>query len=483
MLTMYKQITIHTLYKQGVKKSEIARQLGCHRNTVTNILGQDTPREAQTREKRSLLDTYADKIKELMEKKVNRVRIHEILMEQYGIQAAYDTLRKYVTKHFPKTAEAFGVQVTEPGEEAELDFGYLGVLPGKNGAPTKTWGLAVILSYSRVGYFAICYDQKLETLCSALQEAFSYFGGAPKKLKVDNMKTAVLTNRRFEVEFNPDFLEFTRFYNVVIVPCTPYSPEQKGKVEAGVKYLQGNFVNGRDFRDGADIVRKLAEWMTNHANTRVHGTTRKVPWQELVGTERAALQPLPQEEFSFFQRAVRKVSPNCHIHFENVYYSVPSLYVGQEVTVRFNDHLLRVISAGEQIALHARSFQQGEYVTVRSHLPSYKVYSETERQAKVEEQMRQIGEAAHEYFHFLLESKPGYWSQQVRAIFGFCKEYGNEAINLSLKRALYYKVTDVVTIKHILEKKLYAADLEPLLPKETVTTDTLARDLTYYSLS
>jgi hypothetical protein len=94
----------------------------------------------------------------------------------------------YVKKRFPSQKEAFGVQNTAPGEEAELDFGYLGMLPGKDGRKVKTWGLAVILSYSRVGYYAICYDQKLDTLCSELKQAFAYFGGVPKKLKVDNMK-------------------------------------------------------------------------------------------------------------------------------------------------------------------------------------------------------------------------------------------------------------------------------------------------------
>jgi hypothetical protein len=71
----------------------------------------------------------------------------------------------------------------------------------------------------------------------------------------------------------------------------------------------------------------------------------------------------------------------------------------------------------------------------------------------------------------------------VRAILGLCKEYGNEAVDLSLKRALYYKAIDVTTIKHILEKKLYEASLEPMLPKETNYDNSLCRDLSYYSLS
>jgi Mu transposase, C-terminal domain/Integrase core domain len=245
-----------------------------------------------------------------------------------------------------------------------------------------------------------------------------YFGGVPKKLKVDNMKAVVVTNQKHKLEFNQDFLEFARHYTVVIVPCTPYSPEQKGKVESGIKYLQQNFVNGRDFTDDRDIARKLKEWMTTYANQRVHGTTRKVPWVELQEKERVSLQPLPEEEFALFERCIRKVGRNCHIHFDNNYYSVPFSLVGKEVTVRFTPGMLRIVSEGEEVALHARSTGSGEYVTVPAHLPEHKVYSETEHQEKYEERMRSIGEDAHAYFLMLLRFKPGYWKQTVRGVLG-----------------------------------------------------------------
>jgi transposase len=479
---MYKQITIQTLHKQGVKKSQIARQLGCHRNTINNVLERKAFSEKQTRVKSSLFDPYKEKIRQLHEQEVSRVRMYEILTEEYSLHVSYDTLRKYVNKHFPKPVEAFGVQQTNPGEEAELDFGYLGMLPGRDGKKVKTWGLAVILSYSRVGYYAICYDQKLETLVKEVANAFTYFGGVPKRLKVDNMKTAILKNRHYDLEFNQDFLEFAHHYGTVIIPCTPYSPEQKGKVESGIKYLQGNFVNGRVFVSDRDIASQLRVWMTDHANKRLHGTTKKVPWVVLVEKERPALQPLPNEEFSLFQRCTRKVNLNCHIHFENNYYSVPFALVGKEVTVRFNTHLVRIIFAGEQVALHTISTGSGEYITVRAHLPEHKRYSETEHQARYEEQMREIGEEAHEYFHMLLKTKPGYWAQTVRAILGLTKQYGLEVINLSLKRARYYQAVDVTTIKHIVEKKLYLLAVEPILPKAGEEQPVMGRDLSYYTV-
>jgi len=347
MLTMYKQITIKTLHNQGEKKSHIARELGCHRNTVLNIVKRDRLIEKQTRVRSSIFDTHKQRIKECLDQKISRLRIFEILQEEYVLKVTYTTLCKYIQNQCPKRQEVYGVQVVEPGEVAEIDFGELGMFPGPLGKKVRTFGLAVILPYSKLDFYAICYDQRLETLTRELKNAFDYFSGVPKRLKVDNMKTAILRNQHYDLEFNQDFLEFAAHYNTVVFPCTPYSPEQKGTVESGIKYLQQNFVAGRTFSSEADIKRQLRNWMDNYANLRIHGTTKRIPRQVFETEEKLKLQPLPQEEFAFLNRVERTVAPNCHIHFENNYYSVPASLVGKEVTVRFNDHLIRVVYASE----------------------------------------------------------------------------------------------------------------------------------------
>jgi len=110
------------------------------------------------------------------------------------------------------------------------------------------------------------------------------------------------------------------------------------------------------------------------------------------------------------------------------------------------------------------------------------MYSETEHQAKFEAKMRVIGESAHEYFLLLLKTKQRYWFQTVRGVLGLSAQYGNDAVNLSLKRALYYQATDVTTIRHILEKKLYLLAPEPILPKIVEVEPVMSRDLRYYAV-
>ena len=203
--------------------------------------------------------------------------------------------------------------------------------------------------------------------------------------------------------------------------------------------------------------------------------------------ERKALLELPAEDFAFFNRSIRKVALNCLIYFENNYYSVPFRYVGEDVTIRWNEHMLRIISGGEEVALHHKAEGKGNYVIVRAHFPDNKVYSESEQQLKYEEKMRGIGEDAHEYFRWLLARKEPYWFQIVRGILGLNQTYGNEAVNKALKRAMYYQVRNVGTIRHVLEKKLYLEELEPKLLDTEMTVfmredNPLCRDLSYYSV-
>lgn len=485
MLTMYQQITIKTLHKQGSKNAFIARQLGCHRNTVGNIIAREGLIEKQTRIKGSVYAAVDEKIKVYLNKdrkeKVSVLRMYEIFRDEYGIKSTYVNLCKYIQKYHPKSKEAFGVQITEPGEVAEIDFGYLGMFPGTRGTLVKTYGLVVVLHFSKLGFYAITYDQKLETLIKELERAFVYFNGVPLRLKVDNMKTAILKNQHYELEFNPDFLGFAYHNNSVIIPCTPYSPEQKGTVESGIKYLQGNFISGRAFTDSAEMKRQLTDWMNNYANKRIHGTTKKVPEQVFKQEEKQKLQPLPENAFAFFNRAERIVAANCHIHFGNSYYSVPASLVGKEVTVRWNEKLMRVIFKGEQVALHMVSREIGNYVTKRFHLPDYKVYSRTEYQARFEAQFTDMGEDAHRYFRYLMEQKEPYWSRIAKYILGLQEKYGTEAVCAALKRALYYQVRDCPTIRNILERKLYLHKPEPKLLKRPESESEFTRGLDYYT--
>jgi transposase len=145
MLAMHKQSSIQTLHKQGKRNADIARIVGCHRNTVWKAIKRDRIIERQTRRKASELDVHKEQIEKWLEANITRVRIYQKLQEGNRIKSTYANLCEYIKKHVPSVMKAFGVQHTAPGEEAELDFGYLGMLPGIGGKPIKTWGLVLFV--------------------------------------------------------------------------------------------------------------------------------------------------------------------------------------------------------------------------------------------------------------------------------------------------------------------------------------------------
>jgi hypothetical protein len=257
-----------------------------------------------------------------------------------------------------------------------------------------------------------------------------------------------------------------------------YSPEQKGTVEGGVKYAQQNFVPGRVFANKHAVKKQLREW-NDRINRKVHGTTKKVIEEAFLKEEKGNLLPLPSEEFSFFYHSERIVGKNCHIHLENNYYSVPFSFTGKQVTVRWSKQVVRVIYQGEELALHQKSTGQGHYVTQRVHLPADKIYSETEYQQKHANRMRQIGDNASLYFTMLLEKQPRYWYQTLRAVYGLVAEYGTDAVNKALGRALSYGARDIRIIRNILEGKLYELT-DTVTPAITFEQTRNSRDLWYY---
>lgn len=494
MLTMYQQITIKTLKNQGKTNKDISLELNCHRNTVHNILSRLKIVEKQTREKSSYFDKYSDLIKKYLDQKVSRLRIHEILKAEYTINRTYDALCKYIQVNFPKHREAYVVQETDAGETAEVDFGYLGLVKDiGSGLMKKAYVFIFTLCFSRSSFYCVTYSQSVKSFIEAHIKAFTYFGGVTKRVKIDNLKSAVLKNRRYDLEFNRDFLEFSHHYNFVITPCTPYEPQQKGKVESAVGYTKKNFMAGRVFIDSHDLEMRLHEWMVDYANRRTHGTTKQIPEEQFIKEEKNLLQSLPDTEFSFYESFIRKVSVNCHINLDNNYYSVPYQYVDRSVEARSDKNLVRIYSDNEEIAVHLKSTGQGQYVTNQSHFPPDKCYSSTSFQQKYEDKMRLIGTSCLEFFNLVIKKDPSSWGRTIRKTLGLASEVGNDRIEAAVRRAIYFNAIDFNTIKNIIDDNLENLELEKKIVDGSTSLTTMSqekdqsnnmdRELNYYQLN
>jgi len=159
------------------------------------------------------------------------------------------------------------------------------------------------LGWSRMAYAEFCDDERVETLIRCHENAFAAFGGVPREVLFDNMKTVVLernTYGRGMHRFHAGFLDYAKHAGFLPRLCQPYRAQTKGKVERFVGYLKGSFwvpfvASMRQLGLALDkhaANAAASRWLREVANARVHATTGEIPAGRLL-TERARLQMLP----------------------------------------------------------------------------------------------------------------------------------------------------------------------------------------------
>jgi transposase len=450
--------TIKTLWKKHKNKSLIAKLTGHDWKTVAKRI-KEIEQEKEYQHKKPhprILDPHHEQILKWIEEDLTGVRIHEKI-QQKGVKVGYTTVKDYLTL-IKKKEKIFMRIHTLPAEEAQVDFGYVGYT-SYEGKRRKTWVFNMRLSYSRLDYYEVVYDQRVETFILCHIHAFRFFGGIPQYIKIDNLKSAILEANFYEPVYQELYRNFASYYGFQPLPCRVRRPNDKGKVESGIKYVKGNFFLGRHFQDEQDVQRRLRIW-NQRINQRIHGTTRKIPQEVFEKEEKTQLLPLPQEEFAMAKVGTRKVYHDCHIYVDYNYYSVPFSYVGKTVEINLTEKLLKISYQGKEIATHLRLSGRGNFSTSNSHYPAYKRYCETEYQERYQVKMAQIGNYCQQLFFLILEEHPRDWHRPVAGIISLKKQYSNDVIEASCKRACYYGITQYSIIKNICHNGSYLLPLE-----------------------
>lgn len=486
MLEVDMKTTIKTLYQKGYNKTQIGRMLGIDRKTVRKVLKDDanqkeTGQRIQESVWPSMLDEYREYIEIQLGKELSITRIHQDLQKEFGVECGYTTLRDYVAKLRRNTPHAYMVLHSLPGEEAQVDFGYVGTLK-VNGNPRKAWVFVMSLSYSRYMYAAITLDQSVQTFIRCHTEAFHYFGGVPQTVKIDNLKAAIVETDFYEPTVQRTYAAFAQHYGFLPNPCRVYTPTDKGKVESNVKYVKDNCFKGRDFADMQEAQRFLSEWLSDTANRRKHGTTGKQPEKVFLEAEKEKLASLPAQDFIFSKSGSATVRTDCHIVHEGNFYSVPYAYIGMDVDVIEVNHLLKIYYAGKEIALHSLCENaKGEHVTDKNHYPSTKNVSQKELLSSYRTKMAEVGSGASAFLEAFKDTEM-YQCHHYRIISGILalrKKYGDDAVDKACARACHYGNITYRAVKKICESGLYALPLETG-SGQTVESNSKIRSLSDY---
>ena len=399
-LTVSLQHSIVTLSARGWSARRIGRELGIHRETVCRYLkpkpakvttgspvgdppskpaisttgfseGESVSKPAKvTTGSRSSCEPWAEAIIEGIAQGLTAVRIYQDLREQ-GYRGAYEAVKRFVRRYTARHELPYRRMEVAPGEELQVDFGQ-GAWVLADGRRRRPHVFRAVLSHSRKGYTEAVWRQDTETFIRCTENAFRHFGGVAARLVPDNLKAAVLQADWFDPDLNPKLVDFCRHYGTVLAPTKPAMPRHKGKVEAGVDYVQENALRGRQFSSLAEQNQFLMQWEATVADTRIHGTVKQQV-AKLFAAERAALRPLPADLFPCFTEAKRTVHRDGYVEFQKAYYSVPAEFVGRQLWVRSESRLVRLFNLKmEQVGVHARA-EAGRFTTDPDHVHPHKI--------------------------------------------------------------------------------------------------------------
>jgi len=445
--------TILTLHKQGTSQRGISRLTKTHRKTVREIIRKYEERGIEIPskyERSSEVGNWDEEVIKLLSSDLSTVRIFEELRKD-GFKCSYGSLSRYIRMHNVKKNTCIRFH-SKPGEEGQVDFGDIGRRYDSNGKLRKAYVFNMRLSYSRMDYYEIVFDQKIETWINCHINAFRFFGGVPKVIKLDNLKSGIIDSNYYEPIFQKEYKRLSDHYGCLLSPCRPYKPQEKGKVESGIKYVKNNFFAGRSFEDNDSMKKQLESWIES-ANERIHGTTKSRPSELFQKEELSSLIELPLIKFDMSSWHIRKVSKDCHITLENNYYSVPSKYVSEKVIISLEVHLVKIYKEDELIATHPRSKGKGAFTTNDNHYDKYKKLcpGNPDHDKSCEEKMMKIGSNCASMLLYIRQEHKLDWYRAVKGIIKLRKIYDDKDIDKACLRGLHYGISSYSKIKKILE--------------------------------
>lgn len=381
--------------------------------------------------------------------------IHQALVRKYGFTGSYSSVRRFLQSLEAKHPQATTVLDFEPAEAAQVDFGAGPLITDAfTGEVIKTWFFVMTLAFSRHQYAELVTDQKVATWLGCHRRAFEFFGGVPQRLIIDNPKCAITKACYYDPLVQRSYGECAEAYQFLISPCPPADPKKKGRVESGVKYLKRTFLPLRDFRSISDANHQLKHWILQEAGNRIHGTTKQRPLSLFAQTERVLLTPLPAVAPELATWAKVKLHGNCHVQFEQTFYSAPFRLVRQHLWLKATETTVKLFHHLHLVATHPRLFKPGARSTVKDHLPPEALAYTMHDPQWCLTHAAIIGGACRRLIEILFADRVLDNLRAAQGIMRLAHQYGALRLEAACKRALMFDNPRYQTVKSILHQGL-----------------------------
>jgi len=424
----------------------------------------------------SALEVHRERIQGWAHQGVSGVAILAALQREYGWVGSYSGVRRML-------ADIRGAEPPEttcrldfaPADAAQVDFGAGPMLMHPDGKVRRTWAFVMTLCFSRHQYVEFIWDQSVATWLGCHRRAFEWFGAVPKRVIIDNAKCAITKACAKDPTVQRAYAECAEGYGFKIDPCPPYDPQKKGIVESGVKYVKGNFLPLREFRNLAHLNEQARAWVTEVAGLRIHGTTRQAPLA-LFEMERALMQALPAIAPDLGVWHQVRLHRDCHVKYDYRLYSAPFALVGKVLWLRATDNTVALYDDFRHVVTHCKALRPGERQTVRDHLPPQAQAFFAHDRQWLAAQAKLVGTACEQLIERLLSDKILQRLRGAQGVIGLAKTYGEARLEAACARALAHDSPFYRTVKSILRTGADKPDCpEPITP-EAYANPRFARD-------
>ena len=422
---------------------------------------------------RSTCEDYQELIEQGLARGRNGKAIWQELVSDHGFAGSYQAVKRLVQKlRGPRRAEAAGIILTAPGEEAQVDYGSGPMVRDpQSGSYRRTRLFVLTLGYSRKSVRLLTWRSSVRTWAELHEKAFRRLGGCPKVVVLDNLKEGVAVPDLYDPTINPLFRDLLAHYGVVALPCRIQDPDRKGKVESGIGYTKRTALKGMRFESLDEAQAYLDRWEERWANTRIHGTTKRQV-AAMFFEEKPHLLPLPLEPFRYYQYGERVVHLDGCVEVEAAYYGLPPGWIGRSVKVQWDALYVRILhpNTNQLVREHLRQKRGGYRIEEEDH-PKKMPFSTAQLLRRTALAGQQTGK-----FCQLLYDRHGESSvRRILGVLSLMKKYGTAAVEDACATALDIGVYEYRFVRRYLERRphpqMFLRQIDPLIRDLTIYRD------------
>jgi transposase len=478
---MYREVTmveiteVLRLWRDGVPKKRIAARLGLDPKTVRRYVavaagtglrvGGDAISDTQLRDVLLALHPSGGRprgedwdrcraqqatIEGWLKDGLRLTKIRKLLARQ-GLALPYPTLYRFavVELGFGRTAPTMPVTDGEPGQELQLDTGWVGWLT-LIGHKRRFRAWIFTAGRSRHRFVYPTFEETTARAIEACEAAWEFFGGIFTVLIPDNTSAIITQADPLAPRITPAFLEYAQARGFHIDPARVRHPRDKGRVERAVPTVRDDCFAGEIFSTLDDARTHAGHWCREEYGLRRHSRTQRAPREHFETEEQALLLPRPATPYDIPLWAEPKVARDQHVQVAKALYSLPRHLVGRTLRARVDQQTVRLYDGAVLVKTHARQAPGGRSTDPADFPEERRIYAMRDVDA-LRRQAASYGDHVGHFAAAVLDG-PLPWTRmrRVYALLGLARRYGSARVNDACAIALAAEMIDVHRLKRML---------------------------------